>query len=319
VEAATKALELQPDHIFPYGNLGWAYMRLGRLDESRTYFQQALDRGYEDSLLHDGLYLLAYMEGDGVAMQEQIAWHAGKPSEGFNLMLQSMAAVNAGMLGESRQLADQAAEVARRVGFIEGAALVIAAQAAARVDFGLDAEAEILATEAWKLAPTRNVLVQVAPTLALAGAVEEAEKVITEIASRFPTDTLINAASLPIARAALAMDRGDPEGAIAELQATTPYEREHLYGPYLRGEAYLAARDGSAAVKEFQKILDLPGVWPTWWLHSLAHLGAARGHAMAGDTGEARRKYQDFLALWADADEGIPILQQAQSEYAALE
>jgi len=319
LEAAGKALELQPDHIFPYANLGWVYMRLGRLDESRAYFQQALDRGYEGSMIHDGLYLLAYMEGDGGAMQEQIATHAGKPSEGFNLMLQSMAAANAGMLGESRHLADKATEVARRVGFVEGVGFALAEQAAAHVDLGLDVEARKLAIEAWETAPTRGVLVSVAPTLALTGASEEAEEVIADIASRFPTDTLINAASLPIARAALALDRGDPESAVAELQASTPYEREFLYSIYLRGEAYLAAGDGTAAVGEFQKILDLPGVWPMSWLHSLAHLGVARGHAMAGDSGEARRKYQDFLALWADADEDIPILQQAQSEYAALE
>jgi len=115
------------------------------------------------------------------------------------------------------------------------------------------------------------------------------------------------------------LERSDSEGAISALQASTPYEREYLYAPYLRGEAYLQSGDGAAAVMEFQKILDLPGVWPVYWIHSLAHLGIARGHAMTGDTAEARRKYQDFLALWADADEDIPIYQQAQSEYAALE
>ncbi|NHZ73322.1 MAG: protein kinase [Nitrospirae bacterium] len=319
LEAARSALELQPDHIFPYGNMGWSYMRLGRLDESRASFQQALDRGYDDSLLHDGLYLLAYLEGDAAAMQEQVAWHVGKPSEAFNLGLQSFAAANAGKLAESRQLAAKAAEVARRIGFVEGAALTSANQAAMHVNFGIDGEARSLATEAWELAPTRDVLVEVAPTLALTGATEEAEEVMAEIASRFPTDTLINAANLPIAHAALALDRGDPEDAIAELQAAIPYEREFLYAPYLRGEAYLQSGDGAAAVVEFQKILDLPGVWPVYWLHSLAHLGIARGHAMTGDTAEARRKYQDFLALWADADEEIPIYQQARSEYAALE
>jgi len=161
LEAARSALELQPDHIFPYANMGWSYMRLGRLDESRASFQQALDRGYDDSLLHDGLYLLAYLEGDAGALQEQVAWHVGKPSEAFNLGLQSFAAANAGKLAESRQLAAKAAEVARRIGFVEGAALALANQAAMHVNFGIDGEARSLATEAWELAPTRNVLVQV--------------------------------------------------------------------------------------------------------------------------------------------------------------
>ena len=39
---------------------------------------------------------------------------------------------------------------------------------------------------------------------------------------------------------------------------------------------------------------------------------------MAGDEGKARTAYQDFFALWKDADANIPILQQAKSEYAKL-
>jgi hypothetical protein len=44
----------------------------------------------------------------------------------------------------------------------------------------------------------------------------------------------------------------------------------------------------------------------------------ARGSALAGEMAKARKAYQDFLALWKDADPGIPILQQAKTEYAKL-
>ena len=40
---------------------------------------------------------------------------------------------------------------------------------------------------------------------------------------------------------------------------------------------------------------------------------------MYGDIDEARTHYQDFLALWKDADPNLPVLQQAKSEYAALQ
>ena len=38
-----------------------------------------------------------------------------------------------------------------------------------------------------------------------------------------------------------------------------------------------------------------------------------------GDTAKARAAYQDFLALWKDADPDIPILNEAKAEYAKLQ
>jgi len=42
----------------------------------------------------------------------------------------------------------------------------------------------------------------------------------------------------------------------------------------------------------------------------------ARGSALAGDTVNARKAFQDFLQLWKDADPDLPILRQAKAEYA---
>jgi hypothetical protein len=44
-----------------------------------------------------------------------------------------------------------------------------------------------------------------------------------------------------------------------------------------------------------------------------------RAYAMQGDTAKAKAAYQDFLALWKDADPDIPILKQAKAEYAKLQ
>jgi hypothetical protein len=41
--------------------------------------------------------------------------------------------------------------------------------------------------------------------------------------------------------------------------------------------------------------------------------------SVAGDTAKARTAYQDFLALWKDADPDIPILKEAKAEYAKLQ
>ena len=102
-----------------------------------------------------------------------------------------------------------------------------------------------------------------------------------------------------------------------------------LYPTYIRGQAYLAANQGKEAAAEFQKILDHTGIVWNCWTGSLAHLGVARANALmaksaqGADADIARTRalaaYKDFLALWKDADAGLPTLQQAKSEYAKLQ
>jgi hypothetical protein len=67
---------------------------------------------------------------------------------------------------------------------------------------------------------------------------------------------------------------------------------------YIRGLAHLKAAQG--------------GNFP---LESLAHLQLARARAMSQNNDAARRAYQDFLALWKNAEPDIPILRQAKMEY----
>jgi tetratricopeptide (TPR) repeat protein len=87
---------------------------------------------------------------------------------------------------------------------------------------------------------------------------------------------------------------------------------------YMRGLAYLQSKSGREAAAELQKLIDHRGVAPLSIFYPLAHLGLARADALAGDLPKARKSYQDFLALWKDADPEIPILIQAKQEYAKL-
>jgi hypothetical protein len=52
---------------------------------------------------------------------------------------------------------------------------------------------------------------------------------------------------------------------------------------------------------------------------SLARLQLARTYVALGDTTKARTSYQDFLALWKDADLEIPVFKQAKAECAKLQ
>jgi ATP/maltotriose-dependent transcriptional regulator MalT len=142
---------------------------------------------------------------------------------------------------------------------------------------------------------------------------------------RFPEDTLVQSSYLPAIRAAVTLHQGSAEEAVESLRAASPYELGirtlslDMRPVYLRGDAYLAVRQGSAAAAEFQKIIDHRGVVAKVSIGSLAHLGLGRAHALSGDMAKARTAYQDFLALWKDADPDIPILKQAKAEYAKLQ
>jgi hypothetical protein len=106
------------------------------------------------------------------------------------------------------------------------------------------------------------------------------------------------------------------------LEGVVPYDLAqgtNLYMVYVRGQAYLLAHNGTAAAAEFQKMLDHRGIVKNWVTASLAHLQIGRAYAMAGDPAKANAAYQDFFALWKDADPDIPILLRAKIEYAKLQ
>ena len=143
---------------------------------------------------------------------------------------------------------------------------------------------------------------------------------------------------LPAIQAQLALDRKNPASALNALQAATHIELGQilfvaniscLYHVYVRGEAYLAAGQGSAAAAEFQKILDHSGIVWSCWTGALAHLGVARANALQARTSQgadadaartrALAAYKDFLSLWKDADTDIPLLKQAKEEFAKLQ
>jgi eukaryotic-like serine/threonine-protein kinase len=156
--------------------------------------------------------------------------------------------------------------------------------------------------------------------LAQAGDVPQAANLAEKLNKEHPLDTLIQRCFLPAIRAQIELSRGNAGRAIELLEQTGPYELSTgLYPTYIRGLAYLRSRQGGAAATEFQKILDHRGLIINSDGESMARLGLARARAMSGDTSGARTAYQDFLALWKDADPDIPVLKEAKAEYANLQ
>jgi tetratricopeptide (TPR) repeat protein len=194
--------------------------------------------------------------------------------------------------------------------------------------FGNGGEAQRRVTLALKRSGSRDVLYFAALALAYSRQDARAQALVNDLNKRFPEDTIVQFNYLPTLRAKLALNQGDASESIESLRAAAPYELgvstncpvnwTAMYPVFVRGEAYLAARQGNEAAAEFQKILDHPGIVLNQPIRALAHLGIGRAYGLQGDTAKARAAYQDFFVLWKKADPDIPILQQAEGEYAKL-
>jgi len=162
--------------------------------------------------------------------------------------------------------------------------------------------------------------------LARAGETAQPRTILEALQKSEPSNTLLKVYWFPILEASIAMAQQAPDQAVVALEPSLAYELGSpppgggiMYPPYIRGLAYLAQRNGAAAAPEFQKLLDHSGIVQNFLLGSLARLQLARAYALQGDTAKARATYQDFFALWKDADPDIPTLIAAKAEYAKLQ
>jgi serine/threonine protein kinase/Flp pilus assembly protein TadD len=322
-----EALRLEPASILGYNNLGVAYFSMNRLDEAKSTFDEALAQKLDGPYLRQSIYYLDFLRNDAPGMQQQFDWAMGKPgAEDILLSAESDTQADHGHLLKARQLSSQAEESAKKNDSKETAAFWQGNAALREVEFGNAADGLKQAREALALAPGRDVKVEAALALARGGDVIAAQKLVDTLNQEFPLDTLMQNYWIPTVQAAIALQRHDSAQAIEILQASVPYELADpppfssgtMYPVYVRGQAYLGSANGALAAAEFQKILDHPGVIVNFPFSALSHLGLARARALSRNSAGARTAYQDFFALWKDADPDIPILKQAKAEYAKL-
>jgi eukaryotic-like serine/threonine-protein kinase len=337
-EVTRQALRLIPDQVAPNGDLANIALALQRFDQARQSIHEAQAKG-DNYILHNTLYALAFFAADSAAMAEQQMWYAGTPEENHGLALASDTEAYAGHLGKSRELTKRVVDSAIQADSKETGAIYQANAALLQAAYGNPSEARQSAGEALKLAPaSRGVESEAALAFAMAGDTARAEPLAQDLGKRFPLDTQMHSLWLPAIQAQLALDKKNPAAALNAPEAASPLELGQiafvanlscLYHVYIRGEAYLAAGQGSPAAAEFQKILDHSGIVWNCWTGALAHLGVARANALqaratqGADAAAARVRalaaYKDFLALWKDADPDIRILKEAKAEYAKLQ
>lgn len=132
--------------------------------------------------------------------------------------------------------------------------------------------------------------------------------------------TVLNRLYRPTILAQIELQRGDPARAIETLRPALIYEKaEDFYlDKYTRGQAYLRLKDGEKAANEFRKILDNRGQDPLSPFYSLSYLGMAKAARLSGQIAESKKYFQDFLAIMKDADDDLPVVNEAEAEYSEL-
>jgi serine/threonine protein kinase/tetratricopeptide (TPR) repeat protein len=330
LDVAREAIEFGPNNVIDVESLSGAYMSLNRFDEARKPVENALDTKLDDDGVHLSLYILDFLKGDAKGMAEQMSWFDGKPDlEHERWAFESQTDAYRGHLTTAREMTKRAVDSALRTDNKESGALWQADGAIREAEFGNIAEAKRGADAAGNMgANDRPILEESALAFAMAGDTARAESIVQVLEKRYPLDTLVKSFWVPMIEAQIAIDQKNPAHAIELLEAASPVEFSVstagtgmgacLYPVYVRGEAYLAAKQGSAAVAEFQKLIDHSGVVENCPTGALAHLGLARAYVLSGDTAKARGAYNDFLTLWKDADPDIPLLRDAKTEAAAL-
>jgi len=326
--AAQHALQLDRTHSIALSNLWGCYVALNRFDAAKAVLDQGLASGIDPEALAFSFYASAFLRNDAETMQKQMALAAGKVGlEDSMLSAQSDTSAYHGRLKQARADSRRALDIARQNGIREVAAGWAANEALRETEFGNFAEARSAAALSLQLSPNGRYIRSVASVaLALAADIQQSQTIADKLSKEFPQDTVVNSYWLPVARAAVELNRHNPAKAVEELRAAQGLELGQappLIGPlvvlYVRGYALLAAGHSNEAVAEFQRIIDHPGIFLNSPIGPLAHLGLARAFAASGDKAKARTASQDFLALWKDADPDIPILKQAKAEYAKLQ
>ena len=319
LENGLEAIQLGPEKFNGYAIAANAYAFMNRLDDAKAILAVAQQRKLGTALIHLQLGAIALAQGDLATMAQEDALAKASPQGELSLLQRdaSLAAAH-GQIRRSRDLSKQAEEIAQHLELTESAENTILGEGFGEALAGNRAEALRAADATMKLSPGSNVLSLAADVYARAGEDAKARSLIDQAAKQRPDDLVMQNVNAPVVRAALELNHRSPDKALDLMKAAEPYDRANTESRYTRACAYLMAEKGDEAAKEFQAVLNLKSGAPSDPMMSFAQLGLARAYALS-DKSKARTAYQDFFALWKDADPDVPMLKQAKAEYAKLQ
>jgi eukaryotic-like serine/threonine-protein kinase len=319
-----EAIRLEPDSWYGYVNAAYCYTALGRFDEAKAVINSGLQKTNGGVVLHASLYNIALVQGDKAAQDREEVFIKDSPAFELQWVLAGKAGLTLahGQRQNAREIYAHEGELAKQLSLTESQAVAI--QIPAWIDLlcgdtGDKNKSISQATAALALADSPDVAILSAEIAALAGGEAQARHWMEDVSRRRPLDTRFQTMLIPAVQAILFMNHGEAPKAIEVLKTGEPYDQGTTDIHFTRGRAYLLNHQPAKAAQEFQAVLNLRGAYIGDPLMGLAQLYLARALAQQNDGAKARAAYQDFLALWKDADPDIPILKEAKAEYAKLQ
>jgi DNA-binding winged helix-turn-helix (wHTH) protein/tetratricopeptide (TPR) repeat protein len=348
-----RTLELFPRDAFFHNNLAHTLYRLGqlkraadieneaaRLEPSPLYFSWAAAANISASRFNEARSWLAQAEGLTSAspeMRMQRLRLAAKEGDRGTLSrifdaearVPNRVMVYHEMFEAQQGHFDSADRLARQVSMLSSdrediSSLALILSALQNAEAGRAIQARKSEDQALQRKLDRDRRMILALSLARSGRTDEAERLADEVSQEAPLATIVQKYLVPTVRAAVKLQQHDPAAAIDLLRETVQYDLaftksfDFLYPAYIRGLAYLQLGDGRSAAREFQKLIDNPGLCGEFITGALARLQAGRAQRLMGDNAAAGESYEEFLNLWKDADPDVPIYRKAKAEYAQL-
>jgi eukaryotic-like serine/threonine-protein kinase len=268
------------------------------------------------------LYEIAFDEGDQTSADREIRWAERHSNLDF-LYGAAEAAAARGKLKESTRKFQDIAQRDQINSDAETAGNALAASAEINSQVGLSQVAERQSEAALKLGTNEMILGLSALVNVDAQKTSRAQNLLGKLDHDYPLSVFNIGVYGPIVRASLATTHGSSAAEISNLlEPALPYElgqEAGLLPIYVRGLALLKARDAEGSRRAFQKLLDHRGVDAASIYLPLSYLGLGRSYKMMGKVEESRKFYDQFFALWKDADPDVPVLIAAKSEYAKLQ
>jgi eukaryotic-like serine/threonine-protein kinase len=324
LEYASQAHRIDPQDRYAYDNMVSAYEAMNRYDEAKSLADEAVSKKFGGSGVPFALLDLAYIRGDRAAIQHELEAVKGTSVEPFVAFFNSGWNTAQGKVRTARELWQQTRQESIAAGAKDFAAELLTLEAYDDAQLGYTSEARQKAEQALSMSNDPDVRSGAAAAYAIAGDAGKSEALLKSAMHDAPDNHFIQAMIEPQVRAAQQLEKNQSAGALNSLEPVRSYE--FGTGPraigatpvFLRGTAYLKMHDGAKAAAEFQRILDHRGAVSFGVEYPLAQLNLGRSYAIQGDNAKARTAYQDFFALWKDADADIPILKTARAEYDKL-
>lgn len=315
---AQEALRRRPNYPISMQNLVGSFMGLGQLDEAGQLAKELLTTHPESGQAHLTNYVFAFFRGDRAMMDAEIAWSRGKNEEPDMLGAVAQTSFYFGQLKKGEEESRRAVSLYMSQNRKENAAQTMLTLATNQALFGKCEEAKPGVKSALALSRGKALLLGSAVVAADCGDLPLAQSILDEAVKKFPQDTVTVSIVGPVVRASMERSKGNPTEALEVLETVKGYDFGFIVGilnNYERGYVYLDLKKGQEASSEFQTIIDRRGIDPFNSARALSYLGIARAAALAGDMPRSRKAYQDFLALWKDADQDLPVLVEAKKEY----